>query len=95
MTNREKITREIYRNSTDTSEGLLIRFDKISPTIDKLEALSIYDSSLKLPSFDETVSIKKDFTNKYKKRNEHSCRPSFDIGFMTCYFWLKDYVKSQ
>lgn len=46
MTNRQKITRLIYTNSKDTSEGLTIRFEKISKLIDDLEALSIFEVSI-------------------------------------------------
>ena len=39
MNNRDKITEIIYKNSTDTSDGLLIRFENIEKLIDKLQAI--------------------------------------------------------
>jgi hypothetical protein len=39
MTTREKITKVLYQNSTDTVYDLCIRFEKIESVIDELEAL--------------------------------------------------------
>ena len=41
MKNRDKITEIIYKNSSDTGNGLVIKFEMIEPVIDKLEALGI------------------------------------------------------
>jgi len=40
MTNRDIITKIIYKNSTDTSDGLLIKFKNIEIIIDELDNLN-------------------------------------------------------
>jgi len=39
MTTRDKITKIIYQNSTDTSDSLCIKFGKAESVIDQIEAL--------------------------------------------------------
>jgi len=53
MKSKSKVTETIYKNSTDTSDGLLIKFENIEKVIAELEALSICSSSLQLNAFFE------------------------------------------
>ena len=64
MTNRDKITEILYKNSFDTSEGLTIRFEKISKLIDDLEALSICEVS-RSKQADEATEIDRIRQNKW------------------------------
>jgi len=57
MKNRDIITKIIYKNSTDTSEGLLIKFEKIEIIIDDLDLHVVSYIKEQLIAFSELVSI--------------------------------------
>ena len=87
----DKITRTIYRNSTDTSEGVLIKFENIEKLLSELEAINHLHSSLQLPKKMELDSEVVDRLGMYKLM----CKPDvnfevyFEKGFRESYYWLK------
>ena len=63
MKKRDKITEIIYQNSTDTSEGMLIRYIKIEGLIDELAAIDYEHSSIQLT--DKSVTDFEEWKHKF------------------------------
>lgn len=57
MTYKEKITKVIYQNSTDTSDSLCIKFGKVEGIIDELEALIFCEVNSTFTEYEKQVSI--------------------------------------
>jgi len=74
-----EVIKILYNNSTDTSEGMLIRFEKIQSVVFKLENM---DSKYNQDWFNEFQSVEdyiiKKLGNKFKDMDLSDCKNSHE-----------------
>ena len=69
---KKEITEMIYKNSHDTSEGVLIDFKVIAPLIENIVAITVTHSCTELPTkkeiiFDDSLKAEIETTDKNLK----------------------------
>ena len=95
MTNRDKITEILYKNSFDTSEGLTIRFEKIESIIDKIEALSICEVNRSLPTKEEIIFEGEKQIVDWIEGNTENEKQHYRIAFRRSFEYVLRRLKSN